>query len=101
MYLSRFHPAAVHCIFCPCFDASPTYKYFLIAGLLDFSISYLTAACQDFFIAGPPCTPYSNLNFKKRKVGYNPFDEPAALPFLHTVRAIRKRKPSCAIVEEA
>ena len=57
---------------------------------------------QDFFVAGPPCQPFSVLNEKRRDGGYDPFQhDPLCRPVLECCRHIRKRKPKTFLLEEA
>ena len=45
--------------------------------------------CQDIYLAGPPCQPYSRLNNKKRQRNFNPFMTDEGKVFVETARQIR------------
>ncbi|CAK9042246.1 Hypothetical protein (Fragment), partial [Durusdinium trenchii] len=55
---------------------------------------------EDLLLAGPPCQPYSRLSSLKRRVDWNPFDDPKGEAFLDTTRYIRHKRPAVAILEE-
>ena len=44
--------------------------------------------CQDVYLWGPPCVPYTRLSSKRKKADYNPVGCGDALPFVYGSRHI-------------
>ena len=49
----------------------------------------LATVCQDLFVSGFPCTPYSTLNNDRETY---PFFQPAAKPFFDFSRHVQQRR---------
>lgn len=60
-----------------------------------------SASCQDLFVAGSPCTPYSVLYNCRGKPGFDPFETSAGQAFVAGLRYIREHRPRIAILEQA
>lgn len=60
-----------------------------------------SASCQDLFVAGSPCTPYSVLYNCRGKPGFDPFETSAGQAFVAGLRYIREQRPRIAILEQA
>lgn len=77
-------------------------RFDLVHGTMSAEGLPSSIVAQDFFVAGPPCQPFSILNSKRREKGYSPFStDPLARPILECCRHVRDRKPKTFVIEEA